>query len=261
MKNFWQVLRGILIALASVGLLFGGLSLSLAEGNMKPAQAVTPSSTLSASPQKSSPTFTLRPSNTPTPSFSPTEGVSTDTPIPPTQTETFPPTPTNCPPPGGWVPYTVKPGDTLALLATRYRVSVASLKSGNCLTVSDITPGSILYVPPAPTHTPIPCGPPSGWVLTYVLPGDTLYRLSLAYGVSVAQLQSANCMGASTLLRVGQTLYVPPWATRVPTFTPAFGDTPTYVPTNTLAEPTNTNTVPVFYWTDTETPPENTPTP
>lgn len=59
--------------------------------------------------------------------------------------------------------------------------------------------------------TPVPCGAPAGWLTYYVQPGDTLYRLSQAYGISVARLQRANCMGSSTLLKTGQLLFVPPW--------------------------------------------------
>ena len=60
------------------------------------------------------------------------------------------------------------------------------------------------------TATSVPCQHPASWVPYVVQPGDTLYRLSVAYGVTVAQLQRANCMGSSTLLEVGQTLFVPP---------------------------------------------------
>ena len=62
-------------------------------------------------------------------------------------------------------------------------------------------PGSGIYVPPPPTlpaRTRVSCGAPSGWVIYYVQMGDTLYRLSVAYGITVADLQRANCMGGST---------------------------------------------------------------
>ena len=77
-----------------------------------------------------------------------------------------------------------------------------------------------------PTSTPSECGQPKGWVAYYIHQGDTLYRLSLAYGVTVSQLQQANCMGQSTLLMTGHTLFVPPWATLTPMF-PIATDTET----------------------------------
>jgi len=233
MKNLWHVLRGLLIALASVGLLFGGLSLSLAENHVTIPPTPTPPPTLSATlPATATPT--LKPFVT---------AADTFTSLPPTSTPTPPPPPTNCPPPSGWVAYVVKTGDTLALLARRYGVSIDSLKQGNCLVTNELTPGAILYVPPSPTQTRVPCGPPSGWILTSVQPGDTLFRLSQAYGITVTQLQSANCMGNSTFLRVGQSLYVPPWAPHTPSPTFPGMDTPTYVPTDTFSEFTPTDTI------------------
>src|SRR5512140_1095279 len=189
MKNVWQVVRGILIALVSVGLLFGGLSLSLAEANLRsPAATVVVTSTL---PSTLTPTFTLEPTVTPTLKTFATES-DTATPLPPTSTPTLPPPPTNCPPPAGWVAYFIKTGDTLSLLSTRYRVGVANLKQANCLSTSELVPGSIIYIPPSPTQTRIPCGPPAGWVLSFVQKGDTLFRLSQAFGITVSQLQVAN---------------------------------------------------------------------
>ena len=98
----------------------------------------------------------------------------------------------------------------------RYHTGVAELQQANCLQAAELMPGSVIYVPPLPTQTPLPCGRPYGWIVYIIRPGDTLYHLSQAYGVSVASLQTANCMGSSTLLHVGDKLYVPPWATRTP---------------------------------------------
>jgi len=247
MKNLSQVLWGLLIALVSLGLLFGGLSLSLAENNVRTPPATTLPPALSA-------TFTASATATPLPVASTTEMSPTPT---LTLTPTIPPPPTNCPPPAGWVVYNVKTGDTLAVLSTRYRTTSASLKQANCLETADLVPGTVIYVPPSPTQTRIPCGPPTGWVLTFVQPGDTLFRLSQAYGITVTQLQNANCMGNSTLLRVGQTLHVPPWATRVPSPTLPGIENPTFVPTDTF-NPVPTDTPPAFF-TGTSIIPTDTP--
>jgi LysM repeat protein len=81
------------------------------------------------------------------------------------------------------------------------------------------------------TATSIPCQTPLSWVPYVVQPGDTLYHLSVAYGVTTAQLQQANCMGSSTFLKVGQTLFVPPVQPQ-PTIVlpPTYTSTSTYPP-------------------------------
>ncbi len=253
MKNLWRVLLGILIAIVSLGLVLGGLSLSLAEGQLNATRA--PTEVQSATPSLSS-TPTSTPPSTPT-SFSPTPEIASLT---PTLTIALP-SPTGCPPPPSWVAYTVESGDTLSILAARYHVTVTVLQQANCLSSSSasLKVGSTLYVPPAPTMTRVPCGAPSGWVTIIIQPGDTLYHLSLAYGVSVAQLQRANCMGSSTVLVVGDTFFVPPGPTRTPSETlpeltpPTEGPTPTE--TGTV---TPTATEPGFFPTNT---PTNTPSP
>ena len=233
MKNYWPVLRGIAIALVSIGLLFGGLSLSLAEG----ISANTPGETLTE-------TVALPPTNTPSLSLAPPQIVSLSptgsalpSPTPTMTSVTLPLPPTNCPPPPGWLPYVVQAGDTLDSLAGEYQVSGDELSQANCLLTTELSTGAIVYVPPIPTKTPIPCGPPRNWVTYTVQHGDTLYHLSQAYGITVADLQAANCMGGSTLLHTGQKLYVPPWATR--TSSPTVTGIPTSTSTAT-ASPSNT---------------------
>jgi LysM repeat protein len=230
MNNLRQVLLGITLALASFGLLLGGFSLSLAEGNTLP-------------PVASNPTDTLVPTNTSTPAPSLT-GQSltslTESPNPSstwtlTWTSTPPPTLTNCPPPTGWVAYFVQPGDTLDKIAAHYRIASLILQQANCLVTKTLLPGVVIYVPPVPTQTPVPCGHPANWIIYIVQPGDTLYRLSLSYGISVADLQQANCLGNSSLVHTGQILFIPPWAaTPIPTYPiPA---TPTDLPTEAPTE-------------------------
>jgi LysM repeat protein len=259
MKRYWPVLQGLAIALVSIGLLFGGLSLSLAEG----ISTIVPGETPTETPGE---TVNLPPTNTPDLTLttlqivSPTlAGSLSPSPTPNEITPTLPPPPTNCPPPAGWLPYIVKPGDTLASLAGEYQVSNGELSQANCLLTTELPAGAIVYVPPVPTKTPIPCGPPHTWVTYTVQHGDTLYHLSQAYGITVADLQAANCMGQSTLLHTGQKLYVPPGATRTPS--PTLTGIPTITPTVTIL-PSNT---PAASATGTPTPsasltPSDTPT-
>jgi LysM repeat protein len=298
MKNLRHVLMGSIIALASLGLVLGSFSLSLAEGNVTttvvPEHTLTPSDSPTLellTPSMDSPTpppaLTLTPSTTQT--LTPSSTLTfTWTPIPSSS-------PTNCPPPEGWLPYIFQSGDTLIKIAAQYRIGITELQQANCLATSDLLPGMVIYVPPFPTQTPLPalirtaapCGPPSGWVIYIIQPNDNLYRLSLAYGISIAQLQQANCMGSSILLKVGQKFFVPPWPplyssptppivippivtstntpepslpsntpteapTSNPTDTPVFvaSDTPIEIPTDTLMP-----TIPVEVPTETMTPP------
>jgi LysM repeat protein len=237
MRAARQVLLGLFIALASLGLIIGGFSLSLIEGGPAAPAPVSPG-----------PSATWMP-------FTPLAG-PTGTPA---ATSTLPPTPVNCPPPLGWVPYLVQPGDTLDLLAWRYNVTAGEISAANCLLTDTLVPGSLLYLPPSPPATPIPCGPPRGWVIHYVQFGDTLYRLSQAYGITVADLQQANCLGSSTLIRVGQALYVPPWATRTPS--PTFPGPTTDSPTPSETPTPTPSATPVPSESPTSPAPSDTPTP
>lgn len=240
MRSLRQLLSGLLIALASTGIIVGGLSISMAEGKLFGTMV---------------PTFT--PSALP---FTPTTGytpIATDTPplVPPSETATLPPLPTNCPIPSGWIPVVVQSGDSLASLALAYQVTPELLTQANCLPTTGLIPGAIVYVPPLPTKVIVPCRTPSGWVKYIVQPGDTLYRLSLSYGITVQELQRANCMGSSILLVVGRIIYVPPWAPTPPTPTmmPIPSETPTSTPDTATATSTSTDT-PTENPTETATP-------
>lgn len=104
-------------------------------------------------------------------------------------------------------------------------------------------------ITPVPVHTLVPCGSPNNWVVYIVQPGDSLFRISQIYGVTVAELQRANCLGTSTTLHTGQILYVPPWSPVAPSSTPPILVLPTSTSINT---PTDTQ---VFI------PPSDTPIP
>lgn len=252
-----ELLAGVLAAAVSAILLGGSLLIAAAEDSASVAEAIsiTPSTTLSPTPVN-----TLRPGDpTHTPSLT---SVPTKSPTPVPST--------SCAYPQGWVQVSIQEGDSLQNLAETYDTSPEELAEANCLLSDSLPVGASIYVPPLPpTATlspspitppptqPIQCGPPSGWVTYRVQSGDNLYRLSLAYGVTVAQLQQANCLGASTKIKTGQVLYVPNVPTRVVTKTPSWTPTqtltttatktslstatktPTSAPTNTA---TNTNT-------------------
>ena len=80
---------------------------------------------------------------------------------------------------------------------------------------------------PAPTKLPLPpkttCGNiPEGWVAHVVQVGDTLARLSLASGATVAEIRQANCL-TNHIIYLGTEIYVPPLPpTRPPCGPPAW---------------------------------------
>jgi LysM repeat protein len=224
MQALRQMGGGVFIAIISLLLVIGGISLSLAES--KPPEQPTP---------------TLIP-----PIIATSLEVSTSMPIiantntieAPTLTSTAQPSatlaaPIVCNPPAGWLQIIINANDTLYTIAERYKTTAEILSANNCLNNTIPATGSILYVPPVPTVTVIPCGAPSGWIKAYsVKPGDNLYRISLLYRTTVPQLQRANCMGTSITIYTGQLLWVP----NVPTSTPGV----TIVPNFNTATPSLT---------------------
>src|SRR5688500_6310207 len=206
MKPLRQLSVGITIGLISAILVIGGIFLYLAE----------PFPSL-ATPTQIPPTFQLN-FPTITPSLVSAQSET------PTSTATGTPTtvlasssPTVCaPPPAGWLQISITAGDTVYSIAQRYRTTTEILSAANCLSSLELPAGSALLVPPVPaTVTVIPCGPPIGWVRAYtVQPGDNLFRISISYGITVPQLQRANCMGSSITIFAGQRLWVPHVPTR-----------------------------------------------
>jgi len=82
---------------------------------------------------------------------------------------------------------------------------------------------------PEPTQS---CRVPTGWVPYIIQSGDTLSYLSHSTGVSLPQIQSANCLSDSNLIRSGQQIfvpYLPPQATQTQIWGPT--QTPVWQPT------------------------------
>jgi LysM repeat protein len=288
MNSLRQLSAGILTAIGSSLLVLAAISLALLEGQIG-----------AASPIQVSPTAVLEET-----AAAPVEGVSVPGTPGGVASPTIPPVAptapgTGCPAaPAGWSPYTIQSGDTLESLAALAGVTTAEIIKVNCLIVTGLRPGITLNLPivaptntvppalptappttgstaiPTTVSTAIPCGPPSGWVRYTVQRNDNLFRLSQALGVSVWQLQNANCLNGITIY-AGQPLWVPfipvqvPTETVTPTPTLPPSDTPVIVPTteepSSTSTPTDTpTTTPTITPTDTptETPePSTTPTP
>jgi LysM repeat protein len=249
MQNMRQFASAFLLALFSILLVFGSLSLSLAE-------------VYSPAPLEATATFPATPvpltatSTAPVPVDSPT-ATNTSTP-----TNTPQPAP-SCPqPPMGWISASVQAGDTLSIVAGRYNTTPEQLRAANCLLTDSLVQGSSLFVPaPLPTSaiatsTPIRCGPPSGWVKAYVVhTGETLFGISQNYGISLSSLKLANCKDDRNLIFNGETLWVPNAPTRTPTSTATImPDVVTVYPTEPLTETALPYTLTPFPFTETVVP-------
>ena len=243
MSRLRQVFSGILVALISLSIVGGGISLAFQEGEVEIAQ-IAPSAPTEAPNQPISPTE--REGEAP-PSV---PGPGTFTATPEVVIEDG-----GCTPPQDWVPIRVKPGETIRELANRYQIDKDELISGNCLEVDELR-GGVLFVPeqplptPSPTRTPSPiatrdplvCGPEPGWILYTVKPNDNLFRLSITYGITVEDLRWANCLGASNLINTGQQLYVPPNPVQDPETTSVPTTEPPTVQVTETPAPTATTT-------------------
>jgi LysM repeat protein len=261
MQSLRQLSIGIVIALVSVVLVVGGIFLSLAETFSPLATPTQIPPTLQLTFPTITPSLAAAQSETPTATAS-----SAGTPVESqTASATLAPLATCAPAPANWIRITLTIGDTIYSVAQRYRTTTEDLSAANCLTTLDLPVGYVLLVPPVQaTVTVVPCGPFAGWVRAYVVqPGDNLFRIGLSYGVTVTQLQRANCMGSSTTIFAGQRLWVPNVPTRTPGVTvipnsPTASNTSQPAPTTevpTLEPPTATSTqIPTI-----EVPPTPTP--
>jgi LysM repeat protein len=256
---------GVVLVVVVVVTILGGMLLALVDAQQgevvaaaTPEPTALPSATPSPEIQVIVPLPSPLPSPTPTstPTLSPSP-VATERPaetravtstletLEPTPTATLTPAPTStpipeptlipgmveqCVPPDGWVPYTVRRGDTLFSLSLAHGAGVEAIKIANCLSSEVIIPGDVIYLPTAPLPTPPPShcsGPPLDWVLYTVQPGDTMFSLARSRGVTVYDVLLANCL-ESVYLYAGTPLYLPPagpgpapGASPVPGMTPA----------------------------------------
>lgn len=110
--------------------------------------------------------------------------------------------------------YTVRPGDTLAAIARRFDSTIQSLAEANhIINPNLIYVNQILVIPtnnggPAPVSTPVPVPTTPG--TTYVVQrGDSLFGISLRFGVSVQAIAQASGITNINLIYVGQTLSIP----------------------------------------------------
>lgn len=186
--------------------------------------------------------------NTPTHTASATVTITITATATPTLTRTTPPTATITPSPTQTATLTPSrtatstPTPTFTPSATATATPTPTLTPSNTFTPSatftpSLTPTSTLFIPTAPpdliltlnapTFTPEPpatlppsflagCAPRRDWLPYTVQPGETLFSLAQRFGLTVGQLQSANCIADPRSLQAGTILYVPPGVVYIP---------------------------------------------
>ncbi len=246
MQNARDFGNALAVALISIGLMLGALSISLVE--FVPQTTPMPVNNTLSSP------IPLTATNSPIPTLTSTLGLETPTAsAPPALTITYTPPP-SCLPPAGWIQIIIQSGETLDGIAVRYRTGKDELRRANCLLIDNLVAGTVLYVPSVATNTPAVCNPGAGgWIRNYtVKPGDTIYRIATDHYTTANLLKSVNCR-TSDYIYAGEILWVPNVATRTPYPTPLPGSTVTPYPTDPLTETALPFTVTVM--------PTNTPIP
>ncbi len=109
----------------------------------------------------------------------------------------------------GWVVYEVRPGDTLAGIASRYGVDPRHILWSSGLQDHRLQVGERLLIPLVAGEERPPRVPP-GVEAYRVRPGDTLAGIASRFGVSVLDLVSANpSLESLDRLVAGSVLYVP----------------------------------------------------
>ena len=103
--------------------------------------------------------------------------------------------------------YTVKAGDTLSTIASRYGVSVVRLKRANRLSEDSLRIGDRLEIPTQVAVSDAPKRVAKSRTHR-VRSGESLYTIGKRYGVSVDRLKAANGLRRNTI-RVGQELVIP----------------------------------------------------
>ncbi len=174
-----------------------------------PRPTRTPTNTATPRPTKTRtpvPTPTLRPTYTPLPTFTP---LPTNTLIPTyTPTASYTPSDTPTTTPTDTPTETLTPSDTPTDTATPTDTPTETW-----------TPLPTIFVPTyIPTvFIPTECARRTNWVAYTVQPGDTLFSLSQRAGISLADLQAANCLANPSQIIAGQILVLPPNGSLLPT--------------------------------------------
>jgi len=109
----------------------------------------------------------------------------------------------------GWIIYTVRPGDTLSQIASRYQVDVRAIMYSSGLKGVSLRPGQVLRIPLVEASGGEVRLPPA--VRAYVVRrGDTVQSIAKRFDLTILGLVSANPnLKSLDRLEVGSTLYIP----------------------------------------------------
>ena len=108
--------------------------------------------------------------------------------------------------------YTIRSGDTLSSIASRYHTTVAALAAANHISNPNVIyAGQSLTVPDSYSSTPAPAPAQtsSGSVSYTVKSGDSLSAIASRYGTTVAAIAARNGISNPNLIYVGQKLTIP----------------------------------------------------
>lgn len=96
-----------------------------------------------------------------------------------------------------WLQYSIRSGDTLSGIASRYSLTVDQIKSFNQLTTSRIRAGKTLLLPLLADEQ-----------INYtVKAGDSLWHIAKRFGISISKLKQWNQL-SSDILQIGETLSI-----------------------------------------------------
>ncbi len=201
MKSRQNIVIGLLIWIASLGIVLGSLILSLSEGGLRAPQLNTATVVQSEVSQVVLTTNTIFPSPTPTPSAS----------------ETLTALPTMNP---------TQPAATTPSMSPTYPIILTVLISPTITPQPSLTTtsssGEI-----SQSKTRKHCNPPPNWMVYQVRRGESLLSISLKFNTSVTALQRGNCLGTVKKVKAGRKIYVPRpaiWFFAYPTQHPSEGN-------------------------------------
>ncbi len=103
-----------------------------------------------------------------------------------------------------YVEYVVKLGDSLYAIARNYDVTVDEIKDFNNLTGNTLQVGQVLRIPVSVDQEIIV----TPYIEYTVKPGDNLYSIARAYGITQQEIMNLNNL-TSNLLSIGQMLKIP----------------------------------------------------
>ncbi|MDR3310805.1 MAG: LysM peptidoglycan-binding domain-containing protein [Oscillospiraceae bacterium] len=117
--------------------------------------------------------------------------------------------------PADYVEYKVAAGDTLYALGKKYGVTVEDIMRYSGITSDALRIGQTLVFPAVP-ESPLPLFPeppkataPSVAYITYIVQrGDTIWDISVRYGIPMQELLSDNGLNTESVLNLGQGLRV-----------------------------------------------------